>query len=223
MAFDQEPQTLGKEIDAHLETHPETIKMTQSVTVAPQASEFVTITGFEGIPVASLGMPRVKLVQGTSQNVELATGNEATPGSFFYTDSKTSKNTVRMAIISTKRGFQEFENNGEVKKVERIAILFKDMEDNKMYLTDLSVTSFKSFNELVGMAQAEEWEHAWSKEVLMTSDKVEGENSKGEKVKYYTVKLSAGETLNEDESLAVFELWKVYGGYFTREEDQEVI
>jgi hypothetical protein len=203
MSFDNEPtsQALATEIDTHVANHPEM-----------NPSTHMSTNGLEGIPMSLIGMPRVKLVQPVSQNVELATGVDATPGSFFFSDSMTSKPEIRIAIITAKKSEVTFDNDDGPSTVDRIGILFQDLESGKKYLTDLSVTSFSNFGKLMGLMAAEEWENAWDKDIVLSSEKREGK-----KGKYFVVKFTVGNALSEDKQTELAELWTMFGGYFTRE------
>lgn len=182
--------------------------------VAHPASGGIGVTGLESIPVSMMGMPYIKIVQPTSQNVELADGADAPAGHFYFSDLQVSKPEITISLITAKKMTREFERDGETKMVDQVGMLFRERESGKNYLMSLSVMSFQAFGKLMSLVTSEEWQTAWDKAITISTEKQE--NSKG---KYYTVRFQVGDKLSEAQAEEVNADWMTLGGYFERDDE----
>ena len=180
---------------------------TQSHALATQNGG-LGIAGLEEVPADILPVPFVKLVQPTSQNVELVDGKEAAVGSYFFTDTKTEIESLEFVILKAKHGEVTFTDK-EGKQTAKKALLILGVlpETEKVFILSLSVMSFSGFGKLVAMLKDQKVNAVWERRVIATSHKVE--NDKG---KFYVADFQLGDALTGEEVAQMGEYCNKYAG-----------
>ena len=153
----------------------------------------LSIAGLEDLPSSIIPVPFVRLVQPTSTNIEISPGKEAQAGEFLFDDTKTTTQELKFTLLRAKSGTLQFERNNEVVSVQKIALLGITLDNEKLFILNLSPTSFSNFGRLVAQMKEKKVECSWKYSILATSEKQE--NEKG---KYYVVKFFLSDELPEE-------------------------
>ena len=152
--------------------------------------------GIEGVEVnpAIIPIPLVRLVQGTSQNIEIEDGKDAAVGTFHFSDTKTAVEKLEFILLKAKQTKATFERDGEMVTVDKMLLLGYLKESDKVFILSLPATSFSPFGSLIARLKDKKVKKIYEYGVIATSLKTE--NEKG---KFYIINFELGNPLNEKE------------------------
>ena len=158
--------------------------------------------GIEGLEISAsiIPIPLVRLVQGTSQNIETTDGKDAPVGSFYFNDTKESAGKLEFILLKAKQTQATFERDGEMVTVDKMLLLGYLKESDKVFVLSLPATSFSPFGSLVARLKDKKVTKIYEYAIIATS--VKTENEKG---KYYVVNFEIADKVS-DEKLAEYEL-----------------
>lgn len=184
----------------------------QEVTLA--TSTDLGIIGLEDIPVSMLPVPFVRLIQPSSRDTEIASGQEAVPGSYFFNDTKETTTDLKFALLKAKHGEMTFKRDEQITTSLRVAILGVRLDNFKPFTMTLSVMSFNNFGAMVSQLKAKGVKASYEYAITATSEKQE--NKKG---KYYVAKFSLGDKLDEETITKLQQLSIQYESSLDRKSD----
>lgn len=177
----------------------------------------IGIEGLQDVPTAMIPVPFMKLVQGTSKNIELENGEDAPVGSFYLTDLQVAFKDLTFVMLRVKHQVIDFEReiDGQMKMVptKQLLILGMDLDTEKLFILTLSVMSFSNFGRLIAKFKDQKVNAVWQYQVHVTSEKME--NKKG---KFQIANFQIGEKLTEDQIAKMQEKYGQYGGVIDRED-----
>jgi len=171
------------------------------------------IKGLEDIPISMMPVPWVRLVQPTSQKVDMADGKDASVGSFYFSDTKTSVDKLDFIMLRAKIGSISFERDGKMQDVSKLAILGMILDNKKIFVLSLPVTSFGSFSVLIALMKEQNLEKTWEYVISLTSEK--RENDRG---KFYVAKFNLGQKVEPDLIAELEEKYHQYGSVLDRKD-----
>lgn len=175
------------------------------------------IAGLEEVPVTILPIPFVKVVQPTSQNIEMSDGKtEAPAGTFFFTDTLQAVPELKFVLLKAKHLNQQYKRDGVVTTSMRLFILGVTRGTDKVFILSLSIMSFSNFGRLVAQFNDQKIVATHHYELTATTDL-----QKNESGKFYVVKFQIGTKLKEEEVLKAEELIAKFSGALDRNQDQE--
>lgn len=174
----------------------------------------VGIEGLEEVPASIIPIPYVRLVQPTSQNTTLSSGEEAKIGEFILDDTKEQKEKLYVSILKAKHGEIIYDRDGEKSQTQKIAILSYDLEEEKLFIISLSVMSFSNFGSLIARLKKIKASKIYEYEITVTSEKQE--NEKG---KYWVAKFELGNKLEPDVIEKVKDLATNYNSVLDKREN----
>jgi hypothetical protein len=184
----------------------------------------LSIEGLQDVPVNIIPVPFVRVVQGQSKKIVLATpikdaaGNdvtEAPEGTFYFNDIQECFRQLSFVMLRAKQQIVEFERDGEKKPTRQMLILGITTDTKKLFILALSVMSFSNFGRLMARFKEKKVSRAWEYEIIATSEKQE--NDKG---KFWVQNFKIGEKLNNDQLDEMEQVYSEYGGALERQEEQ---
>lgn len=203
--------------------------MTKDVTTKNDAAFALANKDFQGIAMPGLEhmeqrfipIPRIKLVQSNSNDVQLADGNDARKGSFYYENFQQSQDELHIALLGSKlMSFTgpSIDDPTVEKTSEFIGLIFLDLSYNKVFTMRFSPGSFRNWSSLVGqfMAAHEAGEMAttFSKETIITTELMkDGSRS------WYVLRFQIGKELDETTFETASALYEQYSNHFNRVAD----
>jgi hypothetical protein len=180
----------------------------------------IPIEGLQDIPVTRLPVPFVKMVQPSSTEVQMEDGKDALPGTFFFTDLQKSYSELSFVMLRAKEVVTDFERDGKITPTPQLKILGITLDTQKLFILNLSITSFQSFFKLIAKLKENKVQASWAYEIKASTQKTE--NKKG---KYFVVQFQLVRKITGEEFEALSETYGAYGGALDRqalEEDETV-
>lgn len=171
----------------------------------------VGIAGMEDLPASMIALPYVKLVQKSSSKTILTDGKDATPGTYYFTDTQEAVKELNFVILRSKVVTREFVQNEEVRKVTQLISLCIAGDLKKLFILVLPITSFTSWGKLIAKMKNLGIKSAWENIVVAKSEK--RENAKGQ---FFVADLQLGEKLNKERENEMAEKYGEYGGVLER-------
>lgn len=187
----------------------------------------VNIQGLESIPASMVAVPYCRLIQPTSKKTELANGQEAPLGSFFFNDIQESVPMLNFVLLRAKHELKRVDKDGQFVQDDYVgvtstkpvvSILGITTDTNKLFILSLSATSFSSFGKLIAKLKGLAIDKTWRFKFTAESEKTE--NAKG---KFYIINFNIDKELSEKEREAMGQIASEYGVVLDRQnyaEDQ---
>jgi len=150
----------------------------------------IGIAGLVGFDTSDLPIPFVKLVQPVSQKIELASGEDAKPGTFYFSKNKTAKTKLDIVVLFAKKDTVIWEEGGEPQKVYKLLCIEKGKIDP--FKMTVSGTAMWEWRSLLGLIYDVKAPHIWDYLIHVTS-----EQKSGDKGKWYSPKFKLGEELSD--------------------------
>jgi len=159
------------------------------------------IDGLIGFDMVDMPMPYVKLVHPTSGNVDLVDGKEATPGTFYFSQSKTAVESFDAVILFAKKDHITWKEEKGPEMVYRVLAIDwsnRATEPFEMLITGASRWEWKS---LLGLLKQGGIKSVRNNVVKISSERRE---SKKEGVgKYFAMKFELGVALEGEDKAAI--------------------
>jgi hypothetical protein len=167
-------------------------KLSTEVRPAGLASQkFIAIQGLTEVPVSIIAPPFVRLVQPTSQNVQMKGGQEAPMGSFLFNDTLTAYQSFDFVLLRSKPIQTSFlDQNGLPVTATKMSVLGYILDEDKLFVINLSKGSFNSIGQLMAQFMASNIHKSWQFMLTLSSIKIEKPNKK-----YWMAKFEIGEEL----------------------------
>ena len=171
----------------------------------------VNIEGMQDLPASMIALPYCKLVQKSSSKTILTDGKDATPGTYYFTDTQESVETLEFVILRSKVVEREFIQDEETRKVTQLMSLCITGDMKKLFILLFPLTSFTSWGKLIAKFKAMEVKSAW--EYLVTAKSDKRTNSKGQ---FFVANIQMGAKLTDDQQGLMAEKYGEYGGVLER-------
>jgi hypothetical protein len=183
---------------------------TKEVAKAPETgvSKSTKIEGLVNLDNTDFPMPKVRLVQPTSQDTEVGGGKDAVPGTFYFSGTRLVLEELTLVVLFVKKDYITWEEVRPAEKVYKILSLEQTRPEIEPF--ELMITGFSSVNEFVnflGEVKGSNMKSIRDRVIKVTSEKREGK-----KGKWYAMKFALGEELNDGDKIAVAQFADNYVG-----------
>ena len=150
------------------------------------------VRGLMNFDSTDLPIPRVRVVQPTSQKIELADGKDAAVGTFYFGVAQKAKEKVEMIVLSAKKDEVQWEGDEAPQMIYRLMAIERGKIDP--FVMSITGTSRWQWRNILGLLVSMKAESVWEYPITMTTEKREGE-----KGKWYEIQFKLGKKLEKDE------------------------